>query len=65
MYETKMKIATTVALSLAAALTLGACNKKTDDTVKGSAPASTGASSGTSSGSGAMTPSSGASGTRP
>ena len=65
MYETKMKIATTVALSLAAALTLGACNKKTDDTVKGSAPASTGASSGTSSDSGAMTPSTGASGTRP
>ena len=28
MYETKMRIATTVALSLAAALTLVACNKK-------------------------------------
>ena len=64
MYETKMKIAT-IALSLVAALMLGACNKKTDDTVRGSAPASNGASSGTTGGSGAMMPSTGASGTRP
>ena len=65
MYEMKTKIATTVALSLAAALTLGGCNKKTDDTVKSGATTSTGTSPGASGGSGAMAPSSGASGTRP
>ena len=65
MYQMKTKIATTVALSLAAALTLGGCNKKTDDIVRSSAPSSTGTSAGTSGGSDAMAPSSGASGTRP
>lgn len=34
MYAPTLKSAATVALALAAALTLGACNKKTDDTVK-------------------------------
>ena len=63
MFTSQIKSSLTVALALAAAMTLVGCNKKTDDTVRPAGPSSTSpASSGSS---GPMAPSSGASGVRP
>lgn len=63
MFTSQIKSSLTVALALTAAMTLVGCNKKTDDTVRPPGPSST--SPATSGSSGAMAPSSGASGVRP
>ena len=65
MYAPKMKFLLAIALALATAMSLGACNRKTDDTVRAPGSSTSTNSSGASSDSGAMAPSGGASATRP
>ena len=65
MQNRNLRSAITVAFALAAALSVGACNRKTDDTVRAPGTSSTTNSSGGTSGTTGTAPMGGTSGSRP